>query len=154
MEKFDPDRVNIALETGHVTLASFVPTMLRRLLEVRQGRLPLTVRAILLGGAAAPQDLLARALAAGWPIASTYGLTEACSQVATATPDETNHKPGSVGKPLMFTQLEIAAEEGHVSPPDKVGEIVVRGPTVMQGYYRDQEATYHALYDGWLHTGD
>jgi len=164
MEKFDPDGVHAALDTGRVTLASFVPTMLQRLLDVRQGALPPTVRAILLGGAAASPDVLERAHASGWPLALTYGLTEACSQVATATPDEARHKPGTVGKPLMFSELRIAngVKQMADSLPleqvtnllNNVGEIIVRGPTVMQEYYRDQEATYQALHDGWLHTGD
>ena len=153
MEKFDPDRVSAVLETGHVTLVSLVPTMLNRLLETRQGGVPRSVRAILLGGAAASLALLERAYVAGWPLAVTYGLTEACSQVATSSLAEAPR--GTVGKPLMFTELRIVTGEGELNhSPRAVGEIIVRGPTIMQGYYRDQEATYEALYDGWLHTGD
>ena len=162
IEKFDPDKVNAALDTGHVTLASFVPTMLRRLIETRSNRetssdrrLPASVRTILLGGATAPLDLLERVHAAGWPVVLTYGMTEACSQVATATPDETHRKPGSVGKPLMFIEVQIVNDGSRIANQTyPIGEIIVRGPTVMQSYYRDQEAAYEALHDGWLHTGD
>ncbi|GAB4579214.1 MAG: o-succinylbenzoate--CoA ligase [Anaerolineales bacterium] len=143
MEKFEAEKVNEVLETGGVTLASFVPTMLRRLLDVRRGDAPRALRAVLLGGAAASSDLLAQAFAAGWPLAVTYGLTEACSQVATMEVGEAREKAGSVGKPLMFTEVRIVE-----------GEVAVRGPGVMGGYYRDEEATKRALPDGWLQTGD
>lgn len=143
MEKFEAETVNEVLETSGVTLASFVPTMLKRLLDVRRGDAPRTLRAVLLGGAAASPDLLAQAFAAGWPLAVTYGLTEACSQVATMGVGEAREKAGSVGKPLMFTEVRIVE-----------GEVVVRGPGVMRGYYRNEEATGLALREGWLFTGD
>ena len=151
MEKFEADGVRVVLDTQPITLASFVPTMLKRLLDVQQTNPPRTIRAILIGGAAAPPNLIAQAQAQGWPLALTYGLTEACSQVATATPEETAQKPGSVGKALMFLDVSIS---GAGNEPGDAGEILVRGPAVMQGYYRDQEATYEALHGGWLHTGD
>ncbi|HNB52993.1 MAG TPA: o-succinylbenzoate--CoA ligase [Anaerolineales bacterium] len=143
MEKFEVEKVNEVLETGGVTLASFVPTMLRRLLDVRRGDAPRSLWAVLLGGAAASPDLLAQAFAAGWPLAVTYGLTEACSQVATIGVSEAKEKAGSVGKPLMFTEVKIVE-----------GEVVVRGPGVMRGYYRNEDATSAALREGWLFSGD
>lgn len=143
MEKFEAEKVNEVLESGGVTLASFVPTMLRRLVDLRRGDAPQSLRVVLLGGAAASPDLLAQAFAAGWPLAVTYGLTEACSQVATMGVGEAKEKAGSVGKPLMFTEVKIVE-----------GEVVVRGPGVMGGYYRNEEATGLALRDGWLFTGD
>ncbi len=158
MDKFDVNEVNTVFDTGRVTLASFVPTMLKRLLETRQGTCPPTLRVLLLGGAAASPALVAQAQAQGWPLALTYGLTEACSQVATSTPKDSAHKPGCVGKPMMFNELRIVRSVGRDeyldNPPREIGEIIVRGPTIMQGYYRNQEATYAALHDGWLHTGD
>jgi o-succinylbenzoate---CoA ligase len=67
-------------------------------------------------------------------VAPTYGLTEASSQVATILPAEAARKPGSVGKPLLFTTVKIVDEQGNECPPGKIGEIVVSGPTVMAGY--------------------
>ena len=160
---FDPAAVSSALDTQAVTLVSLVPTMLRRLLEARgERRFPENLRCVLLGGAAAPATLVERSLALGVPVATTYGLTEAASQVATATPDEVRGKAGSpamgvghfVGKPLMFTQVRIAGANGHAQPPGEIGNIEVRGPTVMAGYYHWPEATREALRNGWLHTGD
>jgi O-succinylbenzoic acid--CoA ligase len=87
-------------------------------------------------------------------VAPTYGLTEAASQVATMTPRDAMRKPGSVGKPLMFTQIRIADERGATMPPHQVGEIVIRGPTVMRGYFQNAEATRQVLQSGELHTAD
>jgi len=134
--RFDPAAVNEALEAQPITLVSLVPTMLHRLLETRGERpIPPTLRCILLGGAAAPPALLERCLALNLPVATTYGLTETASQVATATPAEVRRKPGTVGKPLPFTEVRILGEDGRELPPGEIGEIAVRGPTVMAGYY-------------------
>jgi O-succinylbenzoic acid--CoA ligase len=164
-ERFDPVAVNQALDTQGVTLVSLVPTMLHRLLEARGERpLPATLRCILVGGAAAPPSLLEKCLALGWPLATTYGLTEAASQVATATPAQVRRKPGTAGKPLMFTQVRIVGEDGEELPPGEIGEIVVSGPTVMRGYYSAQRSAggaqraavsdQRSVIGHPLHTGD
>ena len=107
-ERFETDRVLDALERPDgPTIVSLVPTTLARLLDAGLTRPP-ALRWALLGGAPLPPALLARAADAGVPVAPTYGLTEACSQVATA------------GVPLFCTRVELEAD----------GEIVVSGPTV------------------------
>jgi O-succinylbenzoic acid--CoA ligase len=153
-ETFDPGRVRASLGAGQVTLLSLVPTMLYRLLEQSGADWRPPLRTVLLGGAAAPADLLARAAAAGVPVALTYGLTEAASQVATASVEETRRKPGSAGRPLLFTAVDICDETGRRLPDGAAGEIVISGPTVMAGYYRDDDATESVLRDGRLRTGD
>lgn len=152
-ERFDLDAVNHALDTQPITLISLVPTMLYRLLESRT-HWPESLRLILLGGAAASPELLARCREIGLPVATTYGLTEAASQVATMLPEDVQRKPGSVGKPLLFTNVKIVGEDGEPAAPGEYGEIVVSGPTVMQGYYNDPEATAKTLRNGELYTGD
>ena len=120
--------------------------MLHRLLEQRRGKVwPSSLRHILLGGAAATPELLAAAHATGAPVATTYGLTEAASQVATMRPEDVIHKPGSVGKALMFTKVRVVDEAGNTLPPTEKGEIVVRGPTVMAGYYKNPDATAQVI---------
>lgn len=152
---FDLAAINHALDHQGVTLASFVPTMLYRLLETRRDSPPPPdFRLILLGGAAASSELVEKAHAAGFPVATTYGLTEACSQVATQTITGTKHKPGSVGKPLPFTSVRIVDHTEQNVPTGTHGEIVVSGPTVMRGYHEDEEATEKTLYQGELFTGD
>jgi O-succinylbenzoic acid--CoA ligase len=88
------------------------------------------------------------------PIATTYGLTEAASQVATAPPAEVNRKPGHVGKPLMFSTVQIVDPQGQELPFGEIGEIAISGPTVMRGYYRQPDATAQTLRAGTLYTGD
>jgi len=152
---FDVAAVRHSLRHEGVTLVSLVPTILVRLLhEGFVGNEAPALRLVLLGGAAAPAALLTEARAAGVPVAVTYGLTEAASQVATLLPAGAAAKPGSTGRPLLFTDVAIADEDGRTLPPNTPGEIVVAGPTVMAGYYRDEAATAAALRDSRLHTGD
>jgi o-succinylbenzoate---CoA ligase len=106
-----------------VTLASMVPTQLARLVGTAP---PSRLRAVLLGGAPADRALLTRARDAGWPVAPTYGLTEACSQVTVGEVGDVE----TSGRPLPGVTVALA--------PD--GEILVTGPTVAGG--------------GTLHTGD
>ncbi len=152
---FDVSAVSHSLAAEGITLVSLVPTMLHRLLEHQGERpLPARLRCILLGGAAPPTALLDRCRALRLPVSVTYGLTEAASQVATASPDDLYQKPGSVGKPLLFTEVRIVGDDGREVPRGEVGEIAVSGPTVMSGYEADPQATAEVLRDGWLHTGD
>jgi O-succinylbenzoic acid--CoA ligase len=107
-ERFETDRVLAALQDPQgPTIVSLVPTTLTRLLDAGLANPP-ALRWALLGGAPLPPALLQRAAQAGVPVAPTYGLTEACSQVATA------------GVPLFCTRIELQGD----------GEIVVTGPTV------------------------
>ncbi|MCB0225007.1 MAG: o-succinylbenzoate--CoA ligase [Anaerolineae bacterium] len=152
---FNEDVVGQALATQAVTLISVVPTMLHRLLESHRDQLANSqLRCVLVGGAAAPADLVKKCLALNLPVAATYGLTEAASQVATASPDTVADKPGQVGKPLMFVTVRVVDEAGHDLQPEKIGEIVVSGPTVMRGYYRQPAATETVLRNGEFYTGD
>lgn len=152
---FDPEKVDQALDQQSVTLVSLVPTMLHRLLEHRGERpFPPGLRHVLLGGAAANPTLVERCIEQQVPLALTYGLTEAASQVATAIPEDVRRAPESVGQPLMFTQVKIVGRDGQTLPQGEIGEIAVSGPTVMRGYYQDRAATDRALHNGWLRTGD
>ncbi|MEX1256311.1 MAG: AMP-binding protein [Gemmatimonadota bacterium] len=155
--RFDALEAAELMDAGRVTHASLVPIMLQRLIEVRGKRPPPpSLRCLLIGGAEIRESLLTRALTLGYPIALTYGLTEATSQVATAPPEVVRKKPGTVGRPLDSLELKIegAGEDG-------TGEILVRGPTVVKGLARGpskgkgvRAASVFVDSDGWLHTGD
>ena len=128
--------------------------MLQRLLEANAGGFwPPSLRCVLLGGSAALPGLIEESVRRGIPIAPTYGLTEATSQVTTLLPDETPRKPGSSGVPLPLTEVRIVAQAG-VAPPGEVGEIEIRGPALFAGYIHDQLQGSHDLNDGWFRTGD
>lgn len=152
---FAVDPVNDAIDTQHVSLISLVPTMLHRLLEKREPHpFPKTLRMILLGGAAATVDLVTRAQSLGAPVATTYGLTEASSQVATQVPELTQHKPASVGRAVPFASLRVVDDKGRDVAQGTIGEVWVNGATVMRGYFNDHTSTRQTLHAGWLRTGD
>jgi len=170
--RFDPAEVAELIEGGLVSHISLVPVMLDRLIRVRGDRpSPSTLRCLLVGGDHLPETLLERALALGYPVSTTYGMTEATSQISTARPEEVRRKPGSVGSSL--DPIELAIEE-----PDErgMGEILVRGPTVVKGlpagrqmgskgrvpardaaFQRQRTGDSPSVFvdaEGWLHTGD
>ena len=153
-DRFDLDDFDAALDADAITLTSLVPTMFYRLLEHRRTPWPAALRAVLLGGAATSPALVEAGKARGVPMAVTYGLTEAASQVATATPDLVLRKPGSPGAPLMFGRVHIGDGEGNTLAAGEIGEVIVRGPMVMAGYFEEPEATAQTLRDGDLFTGD
>jgi O-succinylbenzoic acid--CoA ligase len=129
-ERFDAEAVAGSLESGEATVVSLVGTMLRRLQARGLDGAP-ALRAALVGGGPVPRDLLDWGAAQGLPLLLTYGMTETCSQIATAQPGD---HAGSA-KPLPGVELKIG--------PD--GEILVRGPMVSRGSLAP---------DGWLHSGD
>jgi O-succinylbenzoic acid--CoA ligase len=154
-DRFDEQAISNSLDSQAITLISLVPTMALRLLDFRGDRpWPSSLRHLLLGGAAAPPNLFKRCQDLDIPISATYGLTEAASQVATMLPQQIRSKPGSAGKPLLFTSVDIVNDQDQRLPAGSVGEIRVSGPTVMAGYYQDEQATEEILRDGHLYTGD
>jgi O-succinylbenzoic acid--CoA ligase len=154
-ERFNVDQIKDAFLNQRINLVSLVPTMLHRLLDPEQRTVwPASLRLVLLGGAAASADLISRCQRLKIPVATTYGLTEAASQVTTLMPAGVLRKPGSVGKPLMFASVRIVGEQGEACPAGQYGEIAVSGPMVMAGYFNDVEASAKALRNGELFTGD
>ena len=87
-------------------------------------------------------------------IYSVYGLTEASPRVASLSPEEFFQYPTSVGRPLASIQAKIIGEDGEELPRGSCGELIIRGPNVMKGYYANWEATKRTVKNGWLHTGD
>lgn len=140
--RFRTEECAALVDGGVVTHASLVPAMLERVLEARADRSAAALRCLLVGGAACPRALVERALAAGLPLALTYGLSEATSQAATAPPELVARKPGTVGAPLEGLELRV----------DEAGEVLLRGPTVAAGYVGSQLPLRDR--ESWLHTGD
>ncbi len=152
---FDAAAVNEDIDRRGVTIVSVVATMLRRMLDDRRDTpFPASLRCLLTGGGPVPRALLERCARIGAPVVQTYGLTEAASQVCTLAPDDALRKLGSAGKPIFPTEVRVVDETGSPVEPEKEGEILVRGPTVMARYHRRPEETARTLRDGWLHTGD
>jgi o-succinylbenzoate---CoA ligase len=151
-ERFEPDRVREAF-AGGVTLASLVPAMLERVVAgCSEAPWASRLRCVLIGGGPAPIELIARCAALGIPVAPTYGLTEATSQVSTLRPKDALRRLGSSGQALPTTAIRII-DGGSLAEPGKIGGIEVRGPTIFAGYVgrRQRDAV---LEDGWFATGD
>lgn len=108
------------------------------------------------GGAPLGADVVRGLASFGIPVLAGYGLTEASPIVAANT--LSNNRPGSVGKPLRNVEVRIRPlddqSENASLPAGVDGEILVRAPSVMRGYYEDEAATTEVLRDGWLYTGD
>jgi long-chain acyl-CoA synthetase len=144
-----------SVERHRPTTAGTVPTMLALLLGLPEPAVPpvrSSVRFLLTGSAPVPADLL-RAVEArfGVPVIEGYGLTE-CTCRATFNPVDGRRRPGSCGLPLAPLRI-VDADDRDVAPGE-IGEIVLRGPHVMRGYFRNPGATASALRGGWLHSGD
>ncbi len=145
---FDAEGVLRTIERHRVTLLSVVPTMLGRLLDRGEGRPPASLRAVLVGGAPASPALMARARRRRWPVFATYGLTEACSQVATQRPRDAL---GGVGAPLPGVEVRIAPFDGAG------GSVRIRGAMLFDGYLGSEpDAPLVRPFDadGWFDTGD
>lgn len=149
--EFEASETASSIESTDVTHVSLVPTQLGRLLDEGWSA-PDSLSTVLLGGAPATDELLDRAERAGVPVYTTYGMTETASQIATARPDQRRRHPGTVGQPLLRTDVTILSE-GTPAEPGTQGEIVVDGPTVTPGYLHDAH-TEEAFGEYGFHTGD
>lgn len=151
-EKFDAEVAAEEITAGRVSGMSVVAVTLERLLSVIE-RDKLLVhpkfRTLLAGGGPVPVSYLKRAEQCGLPVLQTYGMTETSSQTATLSAEDALRKPGSAGKPLFFTDIQIDG----VKEPFEKGEILVRGPHVTKGYIGKHTNT-QLLKNGWLHSGD
>jgi long-chain acyl-CoA synthetase len=115
-----------------------------------------SIRAVLSGGAALNPDVAAEfSRHTGATVVEGYGLSEA-SPVTHAGPLNGTARPGTIGLPLPDTDAMIVDANTGAGPlpPGEVGELVIRGPQVMVGYWNDPAATAAAIRDGWLYTGD
>lgn len=115
-----------------------------------------SVRMLICGGAPVPEPLLRLYESRGMPIQQGYGLTETSPTVTFLMAEHGLAKLGSAGTPPMFTEVRIVDEDGApVAEPDVRGEVCVRGPSVMAGYWNRPDATAEAIdAEGWFHTGD
>ena len=157
MPTFDTQALLEAIRRYHPTIFPGVPTMYASINEfpsVRNYEVA-SVKACISGASALPVEVQEgfEKLTRG-RLVEGYGLTEA-SPVSHANPLFGQDKVGAIGLPLPSTDARIVhPRTGRVLQPGTVGELVIRGPQVMQGYWRRPEDTALALRDGWLHTGD
>jgi len=153
--RFAPDLTLKAIAEHRVTLFGGVPTLFAVLAGLPRPPADFSSwRLCLSGGAPLPPAVLEAFEAKfGVPIYEGYGPTE-CAPVLTVNRPLGVRKVGSVGPAIPQVELRIVDEAGHPLPPGEVGEIVARGPNVMQGYLNRPAETAEVLRNGWYHTGD
>jgi o-succinylbenzoate---CoA ligase len=152
MPRFDTDDANVLVDSEVITHLSLVPTMLAELLRHRRNRpLPPSLDAILLGGAPASQRLIEQSKTLNLPLLTSYGLTEAGSQVCTLSSADSPDKLNTAGRPLKYREVKIVDADGQLASCGSSGEICVRGEVLFRGYL-DNSNPFDA--DGWFQTGD
>jgi acyl-CoA synthetase (AMP-forming)/AMP-acid ligase II len=155
---FDAAAVVDEIERSRVTTVWLAPAMVNAIMALPdvESRNLASVRVIINGGEKVPIPLIERiqrTFPSAW-FADAYGLTETVSGDTFLDRDNLITKLGSVGRPCVHLELEVWDEQGHPVATAERGEIVLRGPKVFKGYWRDPEATDRAFAGGWFHTGD
>jgi long-chain acyl-CoA synthetase len=154
--KFSPKDIFELINEKKATVFAGVPTMYNFLFQYPDGN-PEDLKPLRLcisGGASLPVALLKNfEQKFNVVVSEGYGLSEA-SPVTCFNPLDRPRKPGSIGTSILRVENKVLNQLGEEVPVGEVGELVVKGPNVMKGYYKMPEETTAAIRDGWLHTGD
>jgi len=156
LPRFDAGKALEIIERDRVTTLLGVPTMYSAILhhdgadQADTSSLELCVS----GGAAMPVEVL-RAFEDKFDckVLEGYGLSETCG-IGSFNPPDRERKAGSIGVPVDGVEMKLVDENGEEVPQGEVGEVMMRGPVVMKGYWNRADATADTLQDGWLKTGD
>jgi acyl-CoA synthetase (AMP-forming)/AMP-acid ligase II len=158
MRKWDAAKALDLIDLHRVTHYAGVPTTALQLLDAAGGRRLATLTNLNTGGAPAPPALVRRLTEAyGDRIEprNGYGLTETCGGVLAHYGEAYRRRPDSVGRPTPVTETRVAGPDGGPLPDGETGELLLRGQSLVRGYWRDPEATAAAFTaDGWFRTGD
>jgi long-chain acyl-CoA synthetase len=151
---FDMDKIVAAVIEHRVTRFYAVPTIFIRFLNNPDSRKQLkTIRYAFSGGTSMPAEIVRQWVDAfGLPIHEAYGMTEGASLVTFN--HLFRHKIGSIGMPGGIIELKVVDSDDNELKQGEQGEIILRGPNVMKGYFEQPEETASALRNGWLHSGD
>ena len=158
MRKWDAGRALELIERERVTTFGGVPAMVWQVLEHPDfdTRDISSVRSIGYGGAPAAPELVRRieALFPGRTPSNGYGLTETSSVTTLNVGSDYQRKPDSVGVPMPVVDVKVVGADDAVMATGEVGELWIKGPNVVKGYWAKPEATAESFTDGWLHSGD
>lgn len=164
-EEFDPAQVVRALSEDEIALALLVPAMIQFCLlavpDAKQRRYP-KLRQIVYGASAISEQVLRDAVETfRCEFLQAYGMTETTAAATNLLPGDheraLREKPElllSCGRPILGTELRVVDADDRDVPVGQIGEILIRGPQLMAGYWNREEATREALRGGWMHTGD
>lgn len=158
--RFDPAEALRLIEEHGVTVWATVPTMVWRVCEYpgRHDYDTSTVTSVAFGGSPSAEELQ-RKVAETFPnvrsTSNAYGLTETSSVATVISGADAKRKPDSVGPPVPTVEVRIVDDDNDPVPTGRAGEVCIRGPILMKGYWNKPEATAEAIdEEGWLHTGD
>ncbi len=158
MHRWDAGRALELIERERINTFGGVPTMVMQVLDHPDfaTRDTSSVRSVGYGGAPAPPELVRRIKAhfPGGRASNGYGLTETSSLSTMNSGPDYEAKPDSVGPPVPVVSVKIVADGGQELPVGDVGELWIKGPNVVKGYWGKPAATAETFSDGWLHTGD
>lgn len=154
-KRFRPHEILESIQKYRVTLLELPATVYQFiLLECDLNQYDLgSVRYYFTGGERVPKTMLKEYYRKGITISQIFGQTEA-STITFLSPDDAVLKIGSVGLPVFHGEVKIVDKMGKEVSPAEVGEIIIRGPTLMSGYWNRPELTSETIRDGWLYTGD
>ncbi len=151
---FDMDKISAAIVEHNVTRFYAVPTIFIRFLNNPDSRKQLkSIRYVFSGGTSMPAEIVRQWVDAfGIPIHEAYGMTESASIVTFN--HLFRHKIGSIGMPAGIIELKVVDKNDNELKQGEQGEIILRGPNIMKGYFEQPEETAMALRNGWFHSGD
>ena len=154
--QFDAQRCNELLGPEGITILFGVPTTLQMMRDAPNfSRADFsTVRFAIFGGERCPLPVIEDFGGRGVAMRQGYGLTEAGPNCFSLPAEDAIRKQGSIGLPNFYVDVRLRKDDGAEADVGEVGELLMSGPHLFAGYWRDQEATDRALQRGWLATGD
>ena len=155
LSRFDAEKAAGLLVAEHITVCMAVPTIHYRFLQLEQvPKLP-RLRLMTSGSAPLPVSVHEQIRQKfGVTIIERYGMTEVGIVLSNPYPEDGEPRAGTVGFPVGQTQFRIVNSEGEEVPIGSIGELLIKGPSVIQGYWRREEQTKQTIVDGWLASGD
>lgn len=156
LKKFDGEQILALSETEKATLLFGVPTtmdMMSRSPNFDKVDLS-SIRYGIVGGEPMPIELIHKWHNKGIPIRQGYGLTEFGPNVFSLNEQDALRKIGSIGFANFYAQAKVVGENGETLGENQIGELWLKGPMCMTGYWNNAKATFETITDGWLHTGD
>jgi acyl-CoA synthetase (AMP-forming)/AMP-acid ligase II len=153
---FDPLKSWEIIQQEKATNTLLVPAMLQAMKAVFDPAKhdPSSMRSMVSGAAPVPVSMIEDFAKMGISINQVYGMTETCGPGCLILGEDAAARPGSTGKGYFYTDIRITDPEGNECPPGVSGEVCMRAPNNMVGYWNRPEATAETLIDGWLHSGD
>ena len=156
VKKFEPEAILRYLEEEAVSIFMGVPTMLKMVSDLPVFSIAKldSLLYMIVGGEPMPIPLIEKWHEKGVPIRQGYGMTEVGPNLTSLHHDDAIRKKGSIGRPNFYVQTRIVDQDGKDLPAGEAGELLLKGPMVTPGYWKNEKATKEAIKDGWFHTGD